>query len=130
MNTITRIDMLFQDPSSQPPKKASPYDQALAELESFIDKMVTAENNISKTNTKTAIQQAQLLEEYETKVAFLSGQIHRAESALTALEGSVAQASAAAASQNPGLDSKIQEILYWKARLQQVVESNEMNHDL
>ena len=50
-------------------------------------------------------------------------------SELAALEGSLAQASPAAG-ENPALDSKKHEVLYWKARLRQAVESCEMNHGL
>ena len=129
MNSISRIDTLFQDPSSQPSKKESPYDQELAALEHFIDKMVTAENNAAKTDAKKAAEKARVLEEFERKIAFFSGQIHRAESELTALEGSLAQASTTSG-ENPALDSKKHEVLYWKARLRQVVESGEMNQGL
>jgi len=129
MDPITKIDNLTSAFDSQPSKKTSPYDQALQTLETFIDKLVTAENNAAKTDAQKAIQEAQLLQAYERKVAFLSGQIHRVESELSALEGSLAQASATTG-QSPVLDSKRQEVIYWQSRLRQVVEANQLNQGL
>ena len=121
MNSINPIDFGTTGTSSPSAPSQSPYDQELATLEKFIDKLVTAEKNIAKSDAETARRKAEILAEYEKKLAFLNGQIHKAQSELSALEGSLTQVSRSSLNQSE-VDTKRQNVLYWTGKLRELVE--------
>ena len=126
MNSINRIESLLQslDATPQPSKKASPYDQELATLEHFIDKLVTAENKATKANTQASIQKEQILAQFKRKLDFLSGQVQQAEVALAALEGT-GNPSSLSPSDLLLLNARKGEVSYWKSQIRQLIASNE-----
>ena len=125
MDPITRIDKLIE--AFQPPedKHKLPASGPLAPFEQAIDRMVEASNIAAKATAKAAIKQAQLREEFEKKISFLSGQVHRAESALAAMESSLDRLQ-----QDPGasqiVTGKSHEVVYWKTRLHQYIENSQL----
>ena len=119
MDSITRIENLLQADEFKPSKDKSPYDQELEVLEHFIDKLVTATNKANKAAALEAIKKAQFKEEFLKKVAYLTAQIHQAETELAALRASLEMRPPTSADSQL-LDTKEHEVLYWKARLHEV----------
>jgi hypothetical protein len=124
MNPIAKIETLLQDLSLQPSQKKSSYDQELASLENFIDKLVTAENKATKANSQAAIQKEQMLAQFKRKLDFLSGQVQQAEIALAALEGT-GNPSSLSPSDLLLLNARKSEVSYWKSQIRQLIASNE-----
>jgi hypothetical protein len=116
MEAITRIENLIQEP---PAEKTPVPEDSLAALEHFIDRMVTAENKLAKAAAQAAIRQRQIREEFERRVAFLSGRLHEAQKALAALEESLSRVEKSPAD-NELLNSKRAEVVYWRNQLRQV----------
>ncbi len=123
MESITRIENLITE---MPEKKSSLPEDEIAFLEHFIDKMVKAQNNINKAAAQAAIRQRQIREEFERRVAFLSGRLHEAENALAALEESLSQAELSP-SDNELLNTKRGEVVYWRTQLHQVCPPSTAN---
>jgi phage-related minor tail protein len=121
MNTINPIDFGTTGTSSPSAPSQSPFDQELATLEKFIDKLATAEKNMAKSDAEAGRKKAELLAEYEKKLAYLTGLIHKAQSELAALQGSQDQAASSAVNEQV-VESKRQDILFWSAKLRQLVE--------
>ena len=116
MDGITRTENLL--PADKSDKGALPWNDPVAPYLRVIDKMVTASNKATKEASQLAMKKALQRAEMEKLVAYLSGQVHNAESALAAAKGSTMPD--AGAMGFPGLiDAKQREVLYWKTRLQQ-----------
>ena len=116
MDPINRIENLISN--LQDNNSHSPSGDPLASFEEAIDQLVAASNKAAKAAAQAAIKNAEAQEEFQRKIAFLSGQVHKAESALAALEGHIERAVRESGA-NLQLNSKRQEILYWKSRLHQ-----------
>lgn len=123
MQSITRIENLM---TGQPESKVSAQEDTIQTLEHFIDRMVMAENKLSKAAAQAAITQRQIREEFEKRIAFLSSQLHEAESALAALEASLSRGA-----MTPGdhelLTTQRGEVEYWRTKLHQVQPPDHLN---
>jgi hypothetical protein len=117
MEGITRTENLL--PTDKSDKGALPWNDPVSPYLRAIDKMVTASNKATKEAAQLAMKKALKRAEMERLVAYLSGQVHNAENTLAAVKGSA----------TPGIETsgfpdlisaKQQDVLYWKARLQQV----------
>lgn len=125
MDAITRIGTTS---NSQPDPGNSIPQNSLAVLESFIDHMVTAENNLTKTVQQAAIKNQEIQEEFEKQIAFLSGRLQEAQNALAAMEAPLS--GSASPGGNELLNSKKGEVAYWRTRLQQVCSPDELKTGL
>ena len=116
MDAVNRIDSsIFNQPDPNPSAPKDP----ITTLENFIDHMVTAENNLTKAAEQAAIKNGEIQAEFEKRVAFLSSRLHEAQSALVALEGSLAQHETTP-NGSELLNTKKGEVVYWRNLLRQV----------
>ncbi|HUO57586.1 MAG TPA: hypothetical protein VMV05_05360 [bacterium] len=129
MDAISRIDNLLSAFQDNTTPSGPPSSGPIAPFEQAIDKLVTAENNAAKAASQTAIKAAEIREDFARRMAFLSAQVHKAESALAALQGSTTNAPQGTVNQLQ-IDAKQQEILYWKSRLHQAGLPTDMSGGL
>jgi hypothetical protein len=122
MDTINQISDLLNALQTSPSPSTPLADGDLAPFEQAIDRIVTAENQASKAIAQAAIEKSKIQEEtsaqYQQKIDFLTSQVHQAEIALSALEGSQ-HSPAQVQYANQLLDFKRQEVIYWQNRLAQ-----------
>jgi len=123
MDAINRIDNgIF----NQPDQNHSAPQDAVTTLENFIDHMVTAENNLTKAAEQAAIKNEAIQAEFDKRIAFLSGRLHQAQSALAALEGAQARHESTPTGSEL-INTKKSEVVYWRTLLHQVCSPDQLN---
>jgi hypothetical protein len=115
MEALSPIENLITAIQAPGGKKISPADGTLGSFEQTIDKIVTTRIKSAKDDAQAGLQFSQKLSEFEKKIAFYSGQLQQAQTALAALEGQPTTANSP--NQNQLINSKKQEVFYWSTQL-------------
>lgn len=120
-NNLT-TNTLFPAPSADPIPSDN-YDPTLATFEQMVDHIVLNEQKNSQAVEQAAIQKAQQLAALQEKIAFLTGAVHQAETALAGVSPS--SPPPVDTPSDPALATEAQkafalsQVAYWKAKLTQ-----------
>ncbi|HEY5039417.1 MAG TPA: hypothetical protein VIJ93_10125 [bacterium] len=115
MESLNRIINLLNAIESPTESKIPSSEGLLGSFEQIIDKIVTIQNKATKEEAQAAIQNSEKLSEFEKKIAFFSGQLQQAQTALAALEGP--SLTTESPNLNQLISSKKEEVLYWSNKL-------------
>jgi len=123
MDPITN-NLIFPSPStgsSTDPIPADNYDPTLRAFEQMVDQFVLNDQKNAQNITQAAIQKQEKIQAFEQKVAFLTGALHQAETAMAGVSESAPPA--ATNPQDPSAASATEsayqrsQLAYWKSKL-------------